>query len=252
LDDVYSHFIQENRTLAILKSKINPYSSDDRYKREREIVDQKFKDLYEKTRMDAEKICSCPSLLATAAVRMTYINTKYNNQNDNYSFCWIVAPEGILQNIKMHEDKEKIYVVKADENEQDVFEWLGEYYKTQVSDGEYPLKFDAEKDMSIPEEYLRNKAVDLPDIQDLTITIMCVEKGKAEEVAAEMLGKSYTLFVNESNWLGINGNMSIKERETLSSGVDLRKYIGHDVLIKEIITAKNTQTVIKVTVDIKG
>ena len=72
---------------------------------------------------------------ATAAVRLTYINTKYNNQNDNYSFCWIVAPEGILQNIKMHEDKEKIYVVRADEKEQDVFEWLGEYYKTQVSDG---------------------------------------------------------------------------------------------------------------------
>ena len=106
--------------------------------------------------------------------------------------------------------------------------------------------------MSIPEEYLRKKAEELPDIQDLTITIMGVEKGKAEEVAAEMLGKSYPLFVNESNWLGINGNMSIKERETLTSGVDLRKYIGHDVLIKEIITAKNTQTVIKVTVDIKG
>jgi hypothetical protein len=60
----------------------------------------------------------------TAAVRMTYINTKYNNQNDNYSFCWIVAPEGILQNIKMHEDKEKIYVVPANEKEEDVFEWL--------------------------------------------------------------------------------------------------------------------------------
>ncbi len=252
LDDIYSRFIQENRTLAILKSRINPYSSDDRYKREREIVDRKFKDLYEKTKIDAEKICSCPSLLATAAVRMTYINTKYNNQNDNYSFCWIVAPEGILQNIKMHEDKEKIYVVRAEAKEQDVFEWLGEYYKTQVSDGEYPLKFDAEKDMSIPEEYLRKKAEELPDIQDLIITIMGVEKGKAEEIAAEMLGKSYPLFVNESNWLGINGNMSIKERETLTSGVDLRKYIGHDVLIKEIITAKNTQTVIKVTADIKG
>ena len=38
---------------------------------ERAIVDQKFKDLYEKTRMDAEKICGCPSLLATASVRMT-------------------------------------------------------------------------------------------------------------------------------------------------------------------------------------
>lgn len=252
LDDVYSYFIKENRVLAILKSHINPYSSDDRYKREREIVDQKFKALYEKTKTDAEKVCCCPSLLATAAVRMTYINSKYNNQNDNYSFCWIIAPEGILQNIKMHEDKEKIYVVKADKKEQDVFEWLGEYYKTQVSNGEYPLKFDEEKDMSIPVEYIRKVEEELSDIQDLKITIMDVEKGKAEEIANEMLGKTYKLFVNEKNWLGIIGNMSIKERETLSSGIDLRKYIGHDVTIKEIITAKDSQTVIKVIVDIKG
>ena len=252
LEDAYSDFIQENRALAILKSNINPYSSDDKYKWEREIVNQKFKELYEKTKLQAENICDCPSLLATAAVRMTYINTKSNNRNDNYSFCWVVAPEGILQNIKMHEDKEKIHVVKANKNEQDVFEWLGEYYKTQISDGEYPLNFDEEKDMSIPDEYLRKQAEELPDIKGLTITIMGVEKGKAEEIAAEMLGKTYKLFVTEQNWLGINGNMSIKERETLSSGIDLRKYIDHDVLIREIVQAKNAQTVIKTIVDIKG
>ncbi|MDT8716993.1 hypothetical protein IAI10_10015 [Clostridium sp. 19966] len=252
LDKVYSDFIKENRTLAILKSHINPYSNDDRYKREREIVDQKYKVLYEKTKKAAEAVCNCPSLLATAAVRMTYINSKYNNQNDNYSFCWIVAPEGILQNIKMHEDKEKIYVVKANKGEEDVFEWLGEYYKTKVFDGEYPLKFDEEKDMSISKDYLRKEGEELSDICDLKITIMGVEKGKAEEVSKEMLGKPYKLFVTENNWIGIDGNMSIKEKETLSSGIDLRKYIGHDIIVKEIITAKDSQTIIKVIADVKG
>ncbi|MCD2347406.1 RNA dependent RNA polymerase [Clostridium guangxiense] len=252
LDKVYSDFIKENRTLAILKSHINPYSNDDRYKREREIVDQKYKVLYEKTKKAAEAVCNCPSLLATAAVRMTYINSKYNNQNDNYSFCWIVAPEGILQNIKMHEDKEKIYVVKANKGEEDVFEWLGEYYKTKVFNGEYPLKFDEEKDMSISKDYLRKEGEELSDICDLKITIMGVEKGKAEEVSKEMLGKPYKLFVTENNWIGIDGNMSIKEKETLSSGIDLRKYIGHDIIVKEIITAKDSQTIIKVIADVKG
>lgn len=252
LEEVYSHFIAKNRDLAILKSRINPYSSDDKYKREREIVDQKFKELYEETKIEAEKVCDCPSLLATAAVRMTYINTKYNNQNENYSFCWIVASEGILQNIKMHEDKEKIYVVQADERDADVFEWLGEYYKTQVSNMEYPLNFDEEKNMSIPEEYLKKEGEELQDVDDLKFTIMGVEKGKAEEIAAEMLGNTYPLFLNEKGWLGIKGDMSIKENETLSSGIDLRKYIGHDVTIKEIITAKSSQSVIKVVVSIKG
>ena len=104
--------------------------------------------------------------------------------------------------------------------------------------------------MSIPEEYIRKEKDELPDIEDLKITIW-VLKRKAEEIADEMLGKSYKLFVNERNWLGIDGNMSM-ERETLTSGIDLRKYIGHDVMIKEIITAKNTQTVIIAKVDIKG
>ncbi|MPM86084.1 hypothetical protein SDC9_133167 [bioreactor metagenome] len=252
LNVVYFNFIQRNRNLAILKGEINPYSSDDKYKREREIVDQKFKELYEKTKMEAEKICGCPSLLATAAVRMTYINTKYNNQNENYSFCWVVASEGILQNIKIHEDKEKIYVVQADDSDVDVFEWLGEYYKTQVSNVEYPLSFDDDKNMSIPEEYLKKEKGVLPDVPDVKLTIMNVEKGRAEEIAAEMQGNSYPLFENEKGWLGIKGDMSIKEKETLSVGIDLRKYIGHDVTIKEIITAKNSRSVIKVVVSIKG
>jgi len=37
------------------------------------------------------------------------------------------------------------------------FEWLGEYYKTQVFNGEYPLNFDEERDMSIPEDYLKKR-----------------------------------------------------------------------------------------------
>lgn len=152
----------------------------------------------------------------------------------------------------MHEDKEKIYVVQGDKKEPDVFEWLGEYYKTQVSTGEYPLKFDEEKNMEIPEKYLQKETEELPDVSDLNFTIMGVEKGKTEEVAAEMIGKTYPLFVNEKGWLGIDGNMSIKERETLSSGIDLRKYIGHDVTIKKINTAKKSQTIIKVCVSIKG
>jgi len=252
LQEVYVHFIDRNRNLAILKGNINPYSSDDKYKREREIVDQKFKELYEKTKMESEEICNCPSLLASAAVRMTYINSKFNKQNENYSFCWIVASEGILQNIKIHEDKEKIYVVRANKSGQDVFEWLGEYYKTQVSTGEYPLNFDDDKNMSIPEEYLKKENEELADVSNFNLTIMGVEKGRTEEIAAEMLGNSYPLFENEKGWIGILGNMSIKENETLSAGLDLRKYIGHDVNIKEITTAKNSQSVIKVVVSIKG
>lgn len=250
LEPVYDKFIDENRTLAILKSHINPYSSDDKYKREREIVDQKFKNLYERTRMAAEEICDCPSLLATASVRMTYINSKYNNRNDNYSFCWIIASEGILQNIKMNEDREKIYITRADINDDNVFEWLGDYFKVVTAEEETVIEFDEEKNMSIPEEYLRKDEEKLEDISDLKITIMGAEKGRTEEIAEEMLNSSFELFETDKGWLGISGDMSIKERETLDAGIDLRAYLGHQV--KEIVQAKNNQSIIKAIIDIKG
>ncbi len=75
--------------------------------------------------------------------------------------------------------------------------WLGECYKTQVLEEEYSLEFD----MSIPEEYLRKKVEELPDIHDLIITIMGVEKGKAEEIAVEMLNSSFKLFENDKGWV---------------------------------------------------
>jgi hypothetical protein len=252
LETIYKKFIDENRTLAILKSHINPYSSDDKYKREREIVDQKFKDLYERTRMAAEEICDCPSLLATASVRMTYINSKYNNRNDNYSFCWIIASEGILQNIKMNEDREKIYITRADVNDDNVFEWLGDYFKVVTAEEETVIEFDEEKNMSIPEKYIRKDEEKLEDISDLKVTIMGAEKGRTEEIAENMLNSNFELFETDKGWLGISGDMSIKERETLDAGIDLRAYLGHQVMIKEIVQAKNNQSIIKAIIDIKG
>jgi ribosomal protein S15P/S13E len=252
LEPVYDKFIYENRTLAILKSHINRYSSDVKYKREREIVDQKFKNLYERTRMAAEEISDCPSLLATASVRMTYINSKYNNRNDNYSFCWIIASEGILQNIKMNEDREKIYITRADVNDDHVFEWLGDYFKVVTAEEETVIEFDEEKNMSIPEEYLRKDEVKLEDISGLKVTIMGAEKGRTEEIAENMLNSSFELFETDKGWLGLWRDMSIKERETLDAGIDLRAYLGHQIVVKEIVQAKNNQSIIKAIIDIKG
>lgn len=252
LQQIYKEFIKENQKLSKERSEINPYSSDDKYKRQRKMVDDKFKELYDKVKEQAEKICECQSLLATASVRMTYINTKSNGQNDNYSFCWVVAADGILQNIKMHEDKDKITITKVDENSDGCFEWLGEYFRVNKFEGEYPISYVNETAMHIPEEILKKSDGALENILNLTITIMGVERGKAEEIAKNMKGKSYPLFINEKGWLGITENMSIKERETLDAGVDLKKYVGHEIIIKEIVNAKAAQTVIKAIVDVVG
>jgi hypothetical protein len=252
LQSIYKDFIKQNQKLAKERSEINPYSSDDKYKQQRKLVDEKFKELYDNVKEQAEKICECQSLLATASVRMTYINTKSNGQNDNYSFCWVLAADGILQNIKMHEDKDKITITKVVDNRDGCFEWLGEYFRVNKFEGEYPISYVNEAAMHIPEEILKKCDGALGNILNLTITIMGVERGKAEEVAKNIKGKSYPLFINEKGWLGITENMSIKERETLDAGIDLKKYVGHEIIIKEIVNAKAAQTVIKAIVDVVG
>ena len=252
LQPIYTDFIIDNRKLAKERSAINPYSSDDRYKQQRKLMDDKFKELYNRVKEQVEKICECQSLLATASVRITYINTKSNGQNDNYSFCWVVASDGILQNIKMHEDKEKITITRVEEFSEGCFDWLGEYYRVNKFEGEYPITYENEKAMEIPVDFLKKFDDIFGNIEYLTITIMGVERGKADEIAEGMKGKSYPLFINEKGWLGVLDNLSIKERETLDAGIDLKKYVGHDVLIKEIISAKGNQTVIKAIVDVIG
>jgi hypothetical protein len=252
LQQIYKEFIKENQKLSKERSEINPYSSDERYKKQRKLVDNKFKELYIRVKDQAEKVCDCQSLLATASVRMTYINTKSNGQNDNYSFCWVVASDGILQNIKMHEDREKITITRVEDYGESCFDWLGEYYRVNKFEGEYPITYENEKAMDIPVDFLRKSEDNMGNIEDLPITIMGVERGKAEEVAKNMKGKSYRLFINEKGWLGITENMSIKERETLDAGVDLKKYVGHEIIIKEIVNAKAAQTVIKAIVDVVG
>ncbi len=250
LNDLYSRFISKNRDLAISRSKINKYSSDDRYKEQRERVDQKYKELYRETKEKAEEICSCPSLLATAAVRKTYIDTKSNNQNENYSFCWVVASEGILQNIKLNEDKEKVYIVDATEQDENSFEWLGEYFKVVNEFSEYDIDFEG-KNMDIPDEYYR-KEEELPDLENLKFTLMGVDKENTEIVADSIDGNSFFLFQNDKGWVCMLDDISIKEKEVVTSEYDLRSYIDKEITIKEILRAKNGQSVIQVLADIKG
>ena len=59
LQPIYTDFIIDNRKLAKERSAINPYSSDDRYKQQRKLMDDKFKELYNRVKEQVEKICEC-------------------------------------------------------------------------------------------------------------------------------------------------------------------------------------------------
>lgn len=249
LQDTYASFVQQNRTLTKQKLSLNRYSSDEKHKRLRKEMDEKFLELFKATKEQSEEICNCPSLLASAAVRMTYVDSKAKNENQNYSFCWVVASEGILQNIQLnYEDQDKVYVQLTNAADKQAFEWLGEYYHMVTKHERYTLEFPEGKDMSIPEEYLKKADAVLDDLIDYEVTLLNSVKKvwESEEIAAKIVGQTYTIF-NDRGWLGVAEGLSItrKRGDTM-----LDNYMGKSITIKQIV--KTTKASIRCLVDIKG
>lgn len=249
LQDTYATFLQKNRTLTKQKLSLNLYSSDEKHKRLRKEIDAKFAELFKETKEQAEKICDCPSLLATAAVRMTYVDSKAKNENRNYSFCWVVASEGILQNIQLnYEDWNKVYIQLTNADDKNAFEWLGEYYRTVTKHEAYVLKFPEGKDMSIPDKYLKKADAKFENLIDYEVTLLSSEKKpwEPQKAAEKLVGNTYTLF-DDRGWLGVAEGLSIarKKGDTM-----LDNYMGKQITIKKIV--KMTKASIKCLVDIKG
>lgn len=249
LQDAYSTFLQKNRTLTKQKMSLNRYSSDEKHKRLRKEVDEKFAELFRDTKEQAEEICNCPSLLATAAVRMTYVDSKAKNDNTNYSFCWVVASEGILQNIQLnYEDRDKVYIHLTEIADKNSFEWLGEYYIAVTKHEAFALEFPEGKDMSIPEKYLKKINVKLDDLIGYEIVLISSERKlwEPEKVVEKILGQTYILF-DDRGWLGVAEGLSIARKE---GDTFLDNYMGKQITIKKKI--KTTKGSIKCLVDIKG
>lgn len=214
LQETYSIFLQKNRTLTKQKMSLNRYSSDDKHKRLRKEVDEKFAELFLETKEQAEEICNCPSLLATATVIMTYVYSKVKNDNTNYSYCWVVASEGILQNIQMnYEDRDKVYIQLTKIDDINAFEWLGEYYHIVTKHEAYELEFPEGKDMSIPEKYLKKADAKLDDLIGFEVSLLSSDKKpwEPEKVAEKILGQTYILF-DDRGWLGVAEGLSIAKK----------------------------------------
>ncbi len=249
LQVIHTAFQKRNRELTQEKQSLNPYSSDEKQKRLRKEVDAKFTELYRETKAAAEHICDCPSLLATAAVRMTYVDSKAKNSNKNYSFCWVVASEGMLQNVQLHyEDKDKVYIQQANEIDQHTFAWLDHKYTTVMKQEAYTLQWSEGKDMSIPDKYLKRQDAKLDDLIDYKISLVSSEKKawNPREVAEKIVGQTYTVF-NDRGWLGVTEGLSIARKTGDSI---LNCYMDKSITIKHII--KTTKASITCLADFRA
>lgn len=112
----------KQNTLSKNYEKYKNYYNDGLTKQEVLNTKVNWKYYYEQFEEKAIKICDNPKELANLAVKLCY--EKYPNKNKK--FIWVVASEGILENIKQ---VKKIYLPIKNENGQ--YEYLGNYYDLQ-------------------------------------------------------------------------------------------------------------------------
>lgn len=152
---IYEEWINEKKKI---QEKFNPATvkgKEDR-KEQGKMRSEAYSELNKYIRQESELICPNPSLLASAAVYIAYVLTKENmdywRRNDNYSFPWIVAPRGLITNLKLNENKNKIDIFEVTQLNHQSREFAGSLsvkdgiahiddvtFKTEIPEGKYRL-----------------------------------------------------------------------------------------------------------------
>jgi len=106
----------------------NRLSSKEEDKDEVKAIQARYHELYQNTREECLLVMEelnidlmlRESILATAATKIEYVMAKNKSQNgikrnSSYIFPWVIAPIGLLQNIKAHEDTNKTQLIELKE-----------------------------------------------------------------------------------------------------------------------------------------
>lgn len=117
LAPIYNRYANEKGMLWEEEKRINKLRMNDDEREEWEQLSKRYKELYERTAIACREVCDNESVLATVCAYIEYMFTKDNSRSSemfsrtkSYIFPWIVAPQGILENLKWHEDTIKISV----------------------------------------------------------------------------------------------------------------------------------------------
>lgn len=132
--DEFIKYRQEFKTIIKKYRNIDSYSKSDRNKELRKQKRVEFSKLNEETRAQLYEISDNPSLIATAAVNYAYKYSKENSKENkkirwekNYNFAWVFS-EGLLYNLFLNQDEEKIDIELSDERSNYDFKMLDKYY----------------------------------------------------------------------------------------------------------------------------
>lgn len=250
LTPVYNEFCKrkgeldkENKSLSKAKFALEK-------KEQQKELGKKYGELYRETRERCEEICSNQSVLASAAVKIAYEYSKDSNKKSDivrtrsYSFPWVVAPEGILENLKAHEDKEKTILRKVvlksmpskiieiknineairdikKVNNASVIYREGQFYEI--------LKENREVEIKSKSPEIKSDKMELEVIEGYECNLLglkrtveeIIEELEASEVTLQLNGQYLGLSIDEENICGIDK----KYYEDVTKCINLKDYI---------------------------
>lgn len=250
-----------------LSKDIDKFSRNEDTKEQRKIISSMYAELYEETKTRAEIACTevlgeyNQSILASVATRIAYEDSKTGangiSRNKNYLFGWIVAPEGIIENLKRNEDTNKTKLFKISDplpfnsGILEVINNLGKMkgvefpislkdgkYATLHREGEYFAVSNIEKESNI--ETTNSYAINnkkLKELENYPATVAYLQKEKEElehifenhkvKIGMEK-GEYLSLFFKNEFLCSFTRGCIINKNHK----VNLNKYIGQDVKVK--------------------
>lgn len=278
---IYKEFIKEKSEIDKKKSRINYKDKSDGTKDEIAVIKQEYDGLFEKTRTACNKVCSNQSVLASACVEISYNYTKNKNNTDfsrtsEFGFPWYIAPEGILENLKVHEDEHKIDVVEVRELNHQIKEYKGilrvdgdvasiddfKFYSRDLFDGSYNLynilgQHFADMDVlhktpvRITESGTIKSDTMLEAINNYTVKLIKFENKPVNEVI-DLLRDGFVLRKRNTDIALYSGDTYVasvrfEDTRNMEQGIMLEEYVGQTFVMKSIGDIKDKSVFITIS-----
>lgn len=273
--EMYADLYRETRIKAIkATNKICPPSTEIEVKRNeliknikdcKEVYDlfgaEELIDEIEGYKEELDNLCNNFSILASVCTRIAYEDSKTGsngiNSNNNYLLPWICSPEGIIENLKQHEDKNKTRLYKLNtpppfkDGIVNIVNGIGimkgidfvtdfEDIKGTVlhKEGNYYIVTNVEEKSNIEttdSPQIGNN--ELKTLENYPATLGFLQKDKEElqnifennKVTIDMeKGQYLSLFLEDEFLCSFTKNCIINKDKR----IDLNKYVGQDVKVK--------------------
>ena len=248
-----SDFLEYKSTFKAINKKykkIDSYSKNDNAKEQRKLKRQEYSELNQKTREKVFEICPNPSMAAQVAVNYAYKYSKENNKDKknlrwekNWNFAWMF-PEGLIYNLWLNQDVEKVDVSQAERSDCD-FTMLDRYYAVSTEQRRYEQSEISEiPDIVVPQEYLIKE----PQQQIVIKDVLCkgLDAGLTMDDLSERFFEGAIL-----NLSLVNGYTQLWDDAGKIIGINhpgLERYVGGKVIIQRIFNQTKRTAQIDCTV----